>query len=244
MLPSTSTTQSHLTCIFSPRVHILTLHAPLHRHCSKSPHIHRMHIFTSHAPLHLHHSKSPCMHILTSHAYCHLVYIISPCMLPSTSTTQSHLMSTSCAYSHLTCSPPPPPLKVTLCTYSHLVCIFSPHIYIPHLACSPPSPPLKVTSHPPRVHILTSHTYSHLTCSPPPPLLKVTSCTYSHLAYIFSPRMLPPPLKVTSYPPHIHILTSHAHSYLACSPPPKIISFTSRGKNSQKNVTQQPPFHQ
>ena len=91
----------HLTCIFSPHVHILTSHAPLHLHHSKSPRMHIltshtyshlvysppppllkvtscppcMHILTSHAPLHLHHSKSPRVHILTSRTYSHLACV-------------------------------------------------------------------------------------------------------------------------------------------------------------------------
>ena len=52
------------------------------------------------------------------------------------------------------------------------------------------------------MHILSSHIHSHLAYifSPrvPPPPFKVTSCTHSHLTYTFSPC--------------IHILTSHAHS--------------------------------
>ena len=75
----------------------------------------------------------------------------------------------------------------------------------------------------------------------PPPPLKVTSCPpHMHIltscTYSHLTCSPPPPLlKVTLRPPRIHILTSHTYSHLACSPPPKIICFTSHGKNSQKS---------
>ena len=108
----------------------------------------------------------------------------------------------------------------------------------------------------PRIHILTSHTYSHLVCPPPP--FKVTSRTHSHLA------CPPPPFKVTShthshlvytFSPRVHILTSHApsttqshlvpisstHSHLAYIFSPHVLPSTQNNifhlawKNSQKS---------
>ena len=81
-------------------------------------------------------------------------------------------------------------------------------------------PPSTIQSHlvytfSPRVHILTSRTYSHLACPPPP--FKVTSCTHSHLEYTFSPCVhiltSRAPLH-HSKSPRVHILTSRTHSHL------------------------------
>ena len=77
----------------------------------------------------------------------------------------------------------------------------------------------------PHIHILTSHTHSHLayifSSRGAPPPLKVTSHTHSHLAYTFSP--------------HVHILTLRApattqspHAHLAYTFSPRIHILTSR----------------
>ena len=82
---------------------------------------------------------------------------------------------------------------LTSCDHSHLKWQFSPRMIIPtsrgnsHLVC-----PLH-HSKSPQVCILTLCTYSHLMCPPPPlksHLMPILS-THSHLAYIFSPCVLP-----------------------------------------------------
>ena len=88
-----STPQSHLVCIFSPCIHILTLHTYSHLTCPHPPFK-----VTSHTHSHLVYTFSPRVHILTLHApstiqshlipisstHSHLAYIYSPCVLPST----------------------------------------------------------------------------------------------------------------------------------------------------------------
>ena len=67
-----STPQSHLTCMFSPCIHILTSCTYSHLACP------------------LHHSKSPHIHILTLHTYSHLTYTFSPRIHILTSCTPLH----------------------------------------------------------------------------------------------------------------------------------------------------------
>ena len=77
-----STPQSHLACIFSPHIHILTSRTYSHLACP------------------LHHSKSPRVHILTSCTHSHLTYIFSPHVLPSTQNNIFHLAWKNSQKSH------------------------------------------------------------------------------------------------------------------------------------------------
>ena len=95
-----STIQSHLECIFSSRVHILTSRTYSHLVCPPPPFK-----VTSHTHSHLTYTFSPHVHILTSCApsttqshlmptsntHSHLAYIYSPRMLPSTQNNIFHL---------------------------------------------------------------------------------------------------------------------------------------------------------
>ena len=92
-----------------PHVHILTSHAPLHLHHSKSPYIHLMCIFS---PCVLPSTSTTQSHLIsTSHAYSHLV--CSPPHPPLKVTLcppRMHILT-----SHIYCSPPPKIICLTSC---------------------------------------------------------------------------------------------------------------------------------
>ena len=126
-----STPQSHLTCIFSPCVHILTSRTYSHLTCPPPPfkvtsrtHSHlTVHILTSHTYSHLVCPPPPFK--VTSHTHSYLMYTFSPRVHILTScapsTIQSHLMPTSSTHSHLTYIFSPRMLPSTENNIFHLV---------------------------------------------------------------------------------------------------------------------------